>query len=62
MNESEEEYLLHIAAGCDPLTAWAATPGPDPTDRPPTPQRSSSATACGVLAALVAFIVWLIAR
>jgi hypothetical protein len=37
MNENEEEFLLHIAAGLDPLTALAALPD-EPMAAPPPAQ------------------------
>jgi hypothetical protein len=47
MDEREEELLLHVAAGTDPLTALAAIPDDDPE-----PPRKKSATGC-----LIALIV-----
>ncbi len=49
----EEEWLLHIAAGIDPLTAFAALP---PDEEKPKPPRRST----GCLVALIVFVcvVW----
>ena len=38
MDPREEELLTHVAAGTDPLTAWAALPDDDdPPPRNPKP-------------------------
>ena len=49
----EEELLLHVAAGLDPLSALIAA-SDDP--KPPKPQRSG----CLVAVSLVAVILWLL--
>ena len=58
MKRRDEEYLLHLIAGTDPLTAMAALPD-EPDDEPP---RQGPACTCGMLAALVvgALVWWLL--
>jgi hypothetical protein len=57
--DREEEYLLHIAAGTDPITALAALPD-EPEGGPPR-RKPSGALGCGLLAA-VAVMLWFLLR
>ena len=65
MNEYEEEFLTQIAAGTDPLTAWAANPSHD-DDGDSRPAGGPVVRGCsgyGCLAAiLVAVALVLVAR
>jgi hypothetical protein len=51
--DREEELLLHVAAGTDPLTALAALP-----DDEPGPPRKKLATGClfAIIAAILAVL------
>ena len=49
----EEKFLLHIAAGLDPMTAIAAT---GDGEKPRKPQQSG----CFAVVFMVASVVWLI--
>jgi len=54
--DREEELLLHVAAGLDPLTAIAAT-GND--EKPAKPRRSGCVVALLAGVALAIVCVWL---
>ena len=64
--QREEEFLLHIGAGTDPLTALATLPRERKAD--PTPE-AAKPTASGeldllswvVLVAFAMFLAWLVA-
>jgi hypothetical protein len=55
----EEEFLMHIAAGTDPLTAFAALPREEKSsdELPPVASHLLSAIGWATLAC-IAFAVW----
>jgi len=64
MNEhEEEEFLTQIAAGTDPLTAWAANPSQDRDNDEPDGPPSEDHEGWGCLiAAVIVIIVLLIGQ
>jgi len=52
IDEREQELLLHIAAGTDPITAWAALP--DEEKPPGKPKRGCLWCIIGALLGLLA--------
>ncbi|MGE3637388.1 MAG: hypothetical protein AB7G28_02440 [Pirellulales bacterium] len=64
--QREEEFLLYIAAGTDPLTALAALPrdrqaDPTPTAAKLTTERDLDLLSWIVLIVFAAFSAWLVA-
>jgi len=55
--EQEQEWLMHIAAGTDPLTALAATPTDDEKEKTSPPDRQIT-SGCSVVVIAV-FLLWL---
>ena len=61
--EQEEEWLTQIAAGTDPLTAFAALPDEgDDQEHSGTTNAGATCGGCGALVVVLLVIVWLVFR
>lgn len=58
--EQEEEWLTHIAAGTDPVTAFAALPEQVDRTQAGTAGRATGRRAYSVLAMILLVIAWLV--
>jgi len=57
MNDREEELLTYVAAGTDPLTAWAALP--DDENEPPSEQHKGGLGCAVALIVAALILLWL---
>lgn len=59
MDQREEQFIVGIASGLDPLTSWAALPDEPTTAPPSTDQREWWWAVVGIIAG---FTMWLFLR